>query len=50
MHLTLLHLFTDYRITEKSISDMTILQYRSILKITDEIEKYKTKNKPMVVI
>lgn len=29
---------------------MTVLQYNAVLKITDEIMKWKQKNKPMVVV
>ena len=43
-------MFTDYKITEKSLSDMTVLQYKVVLEITNQIIKYKNKAKPMVVI
>jgi len=49
-HLTVLHLYTDYKITDKSIGDMTPLQYNAILIITEEIMKFKHKNKAMAVI
>lgn len=49
-HLVLLHLYTNYKITDKPVEDMTLLQYNAILTITDEIIKFKTNNKPMVVI
>ena len=49
-HLTLLHLYTDYKITDKPIEDMTALQYNAVLIILDEIMKYKQDNKPLVVI
>lgn len=49
-HLVLLHLYTNYKITDKPVEDMTLLQYNAILKITDEIIKFKMNNKPMVVI
>jgi hypothetical protein len=49
-HLTLLHLYTNYRITEKPIKDMTLLQYNATLKIAEEIMKYKQDNKPIAVI
>ena len=45
-----MHLFTDYKITEKSLSDMTVLQYKVVFEITNQIVKYKMKGKPMVVI
>jgi hypothetical protein len=43
-------MYTNYKITEKSISDMTLLQYNAIVIIADTIQKFKGKNKPMVVI
>lgn len=49
-HLTILHLYTDYKITEKPIMDMTSLQYHAILTIANEINKFKMKNKPVVVV
>jgi len=49
-HLTVLHMYTDYRITEKSIADMTMLQYNAILIIADNIQKFKGKKKPIVII
>jgi len=49
-HITILHLHTDYKITEKSIEDMTLLQYNAILVISQKIQQFKAKNKPMVVI
>ena len=49
-HLTVLHMYTDYKITDKSIADMTAIQYNAILIIADEIQKWKSKKKPMVVI
>lgn len=45
-----MHLYTDYKITNKPLSDMTVLQYNAIFKITDEIMKFKNGKKPMVVI
>lgn len=49
-HLTLLHLYTDYKITDKPLSEMTLLQYSAVFKIADEIMRWKHKNKGMVVI
>ena len=49
-HLTVLHLYTDYKITYKPIKEMTAVQYCAILAITEQIMKFKTKNKPFVVI
>lgn len=49
-HLTLLHLHTNYTITDKPIQDMTPLQYQAIVIIASLINRFKTKNKPMVVI
>ena len=49
-HFVLLHLFTEYKITDKPISDMTPLQYQAILIIAEQIMKYKHRNKPLVVI
>ena len=49
-HLVFLHLYTGYKITDKPISEMTLLQYQAILRITEEIVEYKRKNKPLVVI
>jgi len=49
-HLTWLHLYTNYTITDKSIKDMTPLQYQTIVTVTSLINKFKTKHKPMVVI
>jgi hypothetical protein len=49
-HLTVLHMYTDYKITEKSVSDMTMLQYNAILIIANNIQKFKGKKKPVVVI
>ena len=49
-HLTLLHLYTGYKITNKDLKDLTPLQYKVIMEITNEIMKFKKKNKPMVVI
>ena len=43
-------MFTNYKITDKPMEDMTILQYAAIIRITNEIRKYKYDNKPMVVI
>lgn len=43
-------MYTNYKITDKPIEDMTLLQYNAILIITEEIMKYKHNNKPMVVI
>ena len=42
--------FQYYKITDKSIADMTAIQYNAILIIADEIQKWKSKKKPMVVI
>ena len=49
-HLTLLHIYTNYKITNKDISDMTVIQYQAIIKITDEIIKFKQKNKAQAVV
>lgn len=49
-HLTLLHLFTGYKITDKPISDMTALQYLAVMRIAGEISKFKSDNEPLVVI
>ena len=49
-HLTLIHLYTEYKFTGKDFKDLTALQYQAILVITEEIMKYKHDNKPMVVI
>ena len=49
-HFTVLHLYTGYKLTDKPISDMTVLQYSAVLKIAEEIMKFKNGNKPMVVI
>lgn len=49
-HLTLLHLLTNYTITDKPIKDMTLLQYHAIVVITNKLMKYKYDNSPMVVI
>ena len=49
-HLVLLHIYTDYKITDKTVADMTLLQYSAILQITSEIRKWKLENKPVVVI
>ena len=43
-------MFTDYKITDKPIAEMTVIQYNAILIIADEIQKWKSKKKPMVVI
>lgn len=43
-------MYTGYKITEKSVSDMTMLQYNAVLIIADNIQKFKSKKKPMVVI
>lgn len=45
-----MHIYTDYKITNKPLSDMTLLQYNAILKITDEIIRFKSDNKPLVVV
>ncbi len=49
-HLIILHLYTDYKITDKPIGDMTLLQYNAILRISEELMRFKINNKPMVVI
>lgn len=49
-HLTILHMYTGYRITEKSIEDMTLLQYNAIIVIAEQIQKFKMNKKPMVMI
>ena len=49
-HLIILHLYTNYKITDRPVCDMTVLQYQAILRITEEIMKYKQNNTPMVVI
>jgi hypothetical protein len=49
-HLTILHLYTGYKITDKSIEDMTLLQYNAVFIIAEQIQRFKTRNKPMVVI
>ena len=49
-YLVFLHIHTNYRITDKSFSDMTTIQYQAVLIIAEEIRKYKSKNKPLVVI
>ena len=49
-HITILHLYTNYTITNKDIKDMTPLQYQTIKIIAQEINKWKGNNKPMVVI
>ena len=43
-------MYTDYKITDKPIEDMTVLQYQSIIIIAEEIRNFKWENKPMVVI
>lgn len=49
-HLTILHLYTGYKITDKPLQEMTLIQYNAILVITKIIAEFKRKNKPMVVI
>jgi hypothetical protein len=49
-YLTMLHIYTDYKITDKPLSDLTVLQYQAILLIMEAVAKFKLKNKPMVVI
>lgn len=49
-HFTFLHLFTDYKLTDKPISDMTVLQYTAIMQITNKIIEFKQNNKPLMVI
>lgn len=48
--ITILHLYTDYKITDKPLIDLTLIQYNAVMIISDEIRKYKSKNKPLVVI
>lgn len=49
-HITLLHIFTNYKITDKPVSNMTMLQYCAIMQITEQVMKFKMKNKPLMVI
>lgn len=45
-----MHLYTDYKITNKPLSDLTLLQYNAIAEIMNQIIKFKYDNKPLVVI
>ena len=45
-----MHLYTDYKITNKSLADLTIIQYKTIIIITEQISGWKNKNKPQVII
>ena len=43
-------MYSNYKITDKPLSELTLLQYNAVLEITNQIIKYKQKNKPLVVI
>lgn len=49
-HITFLHLFTNYKITDKAMADMTLIQYTAIIQIMEHIIEFKQKNKPFMVI
>ena len=45
-----MHLYSDYQITNKPLSDLTLTQYNAILEIINQIVKFKQKHKPIVSI
>ncbi len=49
-HITLMHLYTNYKITDTPLADLTIIQYKAIMYITEQISEWKNKNKPQVII
>lgn len=46
----MLHLTTDYKITNKDLKDLTPLQYFALLIISEKIFEWKKESKPMVVL
>lgn len=45
-----MHLYTNYKISDKPLADLTLIQYKAIMYIIENISEWKNKNKPIVTI
>jgi hypothetical protein len=43
-------MYTNYKLTDKPLGELTIIQYKAIMIIAQQITEWKNKHKPMVVI